>query len=131
MQKFSGIGTLVKDPELKTVKVGDTDISVCELRVAFDTFLGKNKHTEFFTCTAWREKGEVIAKNFTKGRNIYVEGIFKSREYIKTTEKGDEVKMKDFQIDINSFEFCDKAPATAGTTTAPESAAVTSKNDPF
>lgn len=117
MLKFEGIGTLVKDPVLRTVKIGTDDVEVCDLRMAFDQFNGKVKHTEFFDCTAWRGMAKTLSQYTSKGRKLFISGGFKSREYDKDVS-GTVVKMKAYHIDINEFEFCDKMEANTTSTPA-------------
>lgn len=64
-------GRLVADPELRQTSSGT---NVCSFRVAWS---GKYKDTEtklFLSCTAWRGTGEMIAKHFSKGKEIILEG---------------------------------------------------------
>lgn len=64
-------GRLVADPELRQTSSGT---NVCSFRVAWSE---KYKDTEtklFLSCTAWRGTGEMIAKHFSKGKEIILEG---------------------------------------------------------
>ena len=64
-------GRLVADPELRQTTSGT---NVCSFRVAWSE---KYKETEtklFISCTAWRGTGEMIAKHFSKGKEIILEG---------------------------------------------------------
>lgn len=68
-------GRLVADPELK--KVGSGDVSQARLTIAVDrNFVaqGKERETDFIDCTAWRGTADFIAKYFTKGQLIVVNG---------------------------------------------------------
>lgn len=133
MFKTEGIGALTKDPELRTVKIGDQDVEVCDIRVAFEEFLGKTKHVEFVTCTAWRGQAKAIATYFKKGDRIYVSGLMKSREYTKEVE-GKEETVKIFDLTIKNFEFCERKSRSteeAADTSAVEAVATTTETDPF
>lgn len=71
-------GRLVADPELRQTQSG---ASVCSFRVAWSE---KYKETEtklFLPCTAWRGTGEMIAKHFSKGKEIILEGKLSTRSY--------------------------------------------------
>jgi len=76
-------GRLVADPELRTTQSGT---SVCSFRVAWSE---KYKETEtklFLSCTAWRGTGEMIAKYFSKGKEILVEGKLSTKSWDDRTE---------------------------------------------
>lgn len=71
-------GRLVADPELRQTSSGT---NVCSFRVAWSE---KYKETEtklFLSCTAWRGTGEMIARNFYKGKEIILEGKLSTRSY--------------------------------------------------
>lgn len=71
-------GRLVADPELRQTQSG---ASVCSFRVAWSE---KYKETEtklFLPCTAWRGTGEMIAKHFSKGKEIILEGKISTRSW--------------------------------------------------
>ena len=76
------IGNLGADPELKTVGSG---LSVCNLRVA--TAERKKEsgewvdHTEWHNVSAFGKTAENIAKFCTKGKQLYIEGGLRTREY--------------------------------------------------
>lgn len=71
-------GRLVADPELRHTQSG---VAVCSFRVAWSK---KYKETEtklFLSCTAWRGTGELVAKHFTKGKEILLEGSLSTRSW--------------------------------------------------
>ena len=71
-------GRLVADPELRQTTSG---MNVCNFRVAWSE---KHKETEtklFLSCTAWRGTGEMIAKHFSKGKEIILEGRLSTQFY--------------------------------------------------
>lgn len=71
-------GRMVADPELRHTQSG---VSVCSFRVAWSK---KYKETEtklFLSCTAWRGTGELVAKHFTKGKEIILEGELATRSW--------------------------------------------------
>lgn len=76
------MGRLTKDPELRTTNTG---ISVCTFSIAVDRrFSGKGEErkTDFFNIVAWRQTADFIAKFFTKGKCICVQGEIQNRSYV-------------------------------------------------
>lgn len=68
-------GRLTSTPELKTTQ---TQKMVCSFDVAYN----KDKNTAYyFTCIAWDKKAEFVARNFTKGAPIFVEGELTTRKF--------------------------------------------------
>jgi len=80
------IGRLAADPELKTTPNG---VSVCSFRIAVDRAYtkGDNKQTDWLEIVTWQARAEFVAKFFTKGKPILVEGSIQSRNY---TDKNDQ-----------------------------------------
>lgn len=100
-------GRLTRDPETRQTGSGT---SVTNFSVAVDRgYKGENgeKQTDFFECTAWRERGETIAKYFSKGKEIVVEGSMESRKY---TDK-DGINRTAWGITVSGFDFCGKKEA--------------------
>ena len=100
--KFYGIGTLGRDPELKTVGI---DTSVCSFSLAcnrkFKSASGE-KITDWYNCTSWRKTGEIIAQHFHKGSRIFVEGEIQVRTYEKDGQKHTVT-----DLIVENFEFVD------------------------
>ena len=107
-------GRLVRAPETRQTASG---ISVTNFTVAVDrdykTQDGE-KQTDFFDCTAWKARGDVIAKYFEKGSEICVVGSMESRKY--TDKEGN--NRTAWEINVQGFDFCgskgDKASGGAG-----------------
>ena len=81
MNKVILVGRLTKDPELRTTTSG---VSVCSSTVACDRRFvkqGEERKADFINCIAWRQGGEAIAKFFTKGNRIALEGSIKTRTW--------------------------------------------------
>lgn len=75
------VGRLVADPELRTTQSG---IPVCSFRIAVDrrfSSQGGERQADFIPCVAWRQQAEFVARYFTKGRLIGVQGSLQSRSY--------------------------------------------------
>ncbi len=113
LNKVIMMGRLVRDPEIKKV---NNDISVCSFSIACDRDIvnkqSNERETDFFDVTAWRSTADFVAKYFTKGRMIVVDGRLQKRNY--TDKDGN----KRYAVDIlaNSVYFGDsKKDADAAT----------------
>lgn len=76
------IGNLVRDPELRTTSSG---VNVCGFTVAVNKPKknGQDQGADYFSVTAWRERGEMCAKFLTKGKKVCVVGPVGVRTYQK------------------------------------------------
>lgn len=74
------MGRLVRDPELRKTQSG---VSIASFTVAVDRDFknGDEKVTDYIDCTAWRGQADFIAKYFSKGRMIVVDGALNSRKW--------------------------------------------------
>ena len=91
-------GRLVADPELRQTTSGT---HVCNFRVAWSE---KYKETEtklFLSCTAWRGTGEMIAKHFSKGKEIILEGKLSTRSY--TDKNGQDRQTTELTVEHAHF----------------------------
>ena len=91
-------GRLVADPELRQTTSGT---NVCSFRVAWSQ---KYKETEtklFLSCTAWRGTGEMIAKHFSKGKEIILEGKLSTRSY--TDKNGQDRQTTELTVERAHF----------------------------
>lgn len=95
------MGRLTKDPELKNTQSG---IPMCRFSIAVDRAYskGQEKQTDFIDITAWRQTAEFVAKYFTKGRMILVEGKLQNNNY--TDQNG--VKHYQNVVIADSVAFC-------------------------
>lgn len=95
-------GRLTADPELKHTQ---SEVAFCTFTVAVDRSYkqGDEKLTDFFNCIAWRGLGEMIAKNFYKGKEIVVYGEMNDNQYEK-----DGQKFHWWQLKANGVDFCGK-----------------------
>ena len=71
-------GRLTKDPELRTTP---NNTPVCTFDVAVDRDYSKDKTTDFITVVAWRQTAEFVARYFSKGKEIGVQGSVQTRNY--------------------------------------------------
>lgn len=106
MNTVALMGRIVNDLELKTV---GKDTPMLNFTIAVDRDFvaqGKERQTDFFDCTAWRQNAEFISKYFSKGRMIAITGSLQTNSY----ETNDGVKRKYVNIVVDRANFCgDKA----------------------
>ena len=69
--KVIQIGRLTRDPENVPTKTGTT---LVKFNLASDTGFGDNKKSMFIEVTCFSKTAEFVEKNFTKGKEILVEG---------------------------------------------------------
>ena len=110
MNKIILIGNLTRDPELTETAQGK---KLCKFNIAVGRTFDKEK-TDFFSCTAWEQKAEVIAKYVHKGNKLCVVG----RLEINETEK-DGVKTRHHNIIVEEVEFLTPKSETDQTRTEP------------
>ena len=76
------MGRLTRDPELRRTGSG---IAVASFTVAVDRDFGGRdggeRETDFIDCVAWRQTGEFVSRNFTKGSMIVVSGRLQIRNW--------------------------------------------------
>ena len=113
-------GSLVRDPECKKTQNG---VTVCNITVAVDRAYsnGGEKQTDFFDCVFWRQGAEFVGKNFSKGKEIIVQGEMQSRKW---TDKEGNNRIS-WEIQTAHAEFCggkgETAPATYESPATPSS----------
>lgn len=110
LNRFIITGRLTHDPELRQMPSG---VSVCSFRIANTRDYkreGEEKpKTDFFNAEAWRATGEFIARNFTKGRTITLDGRLENREW---TDKAGQKRISS-EIKVDNAYFGDSKPADA------------------
>lgn len=75
-------GRLTANPELRQTQSG---VSVCNFTVAVDrpfTKADEEKIADFFNVVCWRGLADMVAKYFTKGKEILVHGSMQSRKWV-------------------------------------------------
>lgn len=122
MNKIILIGNLTRDPELTETAQGK---KLCRFTIAVGRTFDKEK-TDFFSCTAWEQKAEVIAKYVSKGNKLCVIG----RLEINETEK-DGVKTRHHNIIVDEIEFLTPKSETDRTRTEPNLTPADDNNLPF
>lgn len=93
------VGRLVADPESRQTPSGK---SVCSIRVAVDR-KGREKETDFFSCTAFGQQGDALAEYAQKGRLIGIVGKIQLDQY--TNKEG--VKQQSVKIMIDNWQLLD------------------------
>ncbi len=89
LNRFTGMGNLGGDPELKVTAGGN---AVLKLNVACtNSYLDKSntrqEQTEWVRCTVFGKRAEGLAKILNKGDRIYFEGRLQTSSYEKDGEK--------------------------------------------
>jgi len=96
-------GNLARDPELRTVNIGNKSTSVVNFTVATNREFTKadgttDKVTSFIQCEAWDSGAEAIASSFSKGDLVMVEGSLRNDSWEK-----DGVKHSTIKVRVNNF----------------------------
>ena len=103
LNKVILMGRLTRDPELKNTQSG---IPICRFSVAVERrFADKTtgqRETDFLDCTAFRGTAEFLARYFSKGSMILVEGAIQNNNY--TDNNG--VKHYSHNIMVDNVSFC-------------------------
>ena len=86
MNKFMGMGRITATPELKKTK---NDTCYVDFSIAIDRYNGKSKErtADFIPVTAYGTTAENVAKLFSKGSMIAIEGNIQTGTYEKDGEK--------------------------------------------
>ena len=92
-------GRLTADPELRQSSNGTY---VGSFSVAVHRY--KDEEADFFECTAFKERAELISRSFRKGNNILVCGRLRQEHF--TDKKGN--KRSKITITVDEVSFIDK-----------------------
>ena len=103
LNKVTLQGRLVADPELRHTQSGT---AVATFRLAVDRDFkdpetGQRK-ADFINCVSWKQAGEFVARNFTKGQMAVVEGKLQTRDY--TDQNGNRHYIT--EVVTNNIYFC-------------------------
>lgn len=100
MNKTILLGNLTRDPELRTTPTGK---AVAQFAVAVNRRASSDREeTLFMDCEAWEKRGEAIAKFFTKGRQILVEGHLRLEQWEDKNGGGKRSRVK---LVVENFHF--------------------------
>lgn len=94
-------GRMTRDPELRQTQGG---IMVCPFTVAWSKSVKGHETVLFLDCVAWRTTAEMVAKWFSKGKEIVVEGELNTRRY----EDRDGNKRSVTELQVDRVHFCGK-----------------------
>ena len=103
MNKVILMGRLTRDPELRQTQSGVTS---CRFTVAIDRRTDKttgDKVTDFISCTAWGQTGEMINRYFNKGSMICIEGSLRTGSY--PDKNHSDVTHYTTDVWVDRFEF--------------------------
>ncbi len=99
------MGNLVRDPELRVTPSG---LSICRFTLACSRSVktekaenGMREETTFVDIEAFGKQAEVVAKYFTKGRPIFVEGRLRLNEWQNQTGE----KRSKLMVILENFVF--------------------------
>ena len=108
MNKVILAGNIATDIETGTTQSG---ITRATFRVAVSRRYTKDgkRESDFFSCVAWRQTAEFIARYFAKGNRIMIEGNLQNRSY----DAQDGSKRYVTEVIADNVEFCDKADNNA------------------
>lgn len=127
MNKVILTGRLTADPELRQTQSG---IASCRFIVAVNRRFKNDKgeyEADFISCQAWRQTAEFIAKYFSKGSMICVEGSLRTGSY--KDKNHSDVTHYTTDVLVENVEFCGgKSDNSASGTTARQTAAQQPQN---
>lgn len=98
-------GRIAREIEIRQTQTGK---SVGSFSVAVDKGFGENKSADFFRVQAWEKTADFVAKYFSKGKEILIEGRMESREYEKDGQKN-----LVWELIAERVEFCGGAREAA------------------
>ena len=114
MNKWIGMGRLVRDPE---VKYGgeNNSMAIARFSIAVDRRGRKNADSneptaDFINCVAFSKTAEFVEKYCTKGTKLVVEGHIQTGSY--TNKEGNKVYTTDIMVD--NLEFAESKAAASG-----------------
>lgn len=116
LNKVIMMGRLCADPEVRQTTTG---IPVCRYRIAVNRPYRKDQEqqADFITCIAWRTTAEFIARYFTKGKMILVEGKLRNNNYTD----GNGTKHYTMEVMTETVGFGEPKRADDGNAESPQS----------
>lgn len=104
MNKAIIMGRLTAAPELKKTQSG---IASCRFTVAVNRRFKNDKgeyETDFISCQAWRQTAEFVAKYFSKGSMICIDGTLRTGSY--KDKNHSDVTHYTTDVLVENVEFC-------------------------
>ena len=97
------MGRLTRDVDLKPLAKGSVANFTIAVNRKFKRVDGsQDEYTSYFDCAAFGSAAETVARNFSKGRPIFVSGHLKQERW----NKGDE-NLSRVRIIVEQFRFVD------------------------
>jgi single-strand DNA-binding protein len=98
------LGNLTRDPETRSTSGGAsvTNFSVAVNESWVDKSGEKQERTSFIECEAWGSRGETIAKYFSKGRQILVDGRLRQDTW---EDKETGKSRSTLRVQVDGFSF--------------------------
>lgn len=115
MNKITILGRLTADVEMKETTSG---VAYCKFHLASRGKMRDkdgNYPTDFFLCTAWREKAELLAKYTKKGSQLMATGYMQSRQYEDEGKKN-----TIWEFNVEDFEFAGAGPTESNENIPPQ-----------
>jgi len=101
-------GRLTRDVETRNTQPG---ISVASFTVAWSKKIKDTETQLFLDCTAWRGTADLVAKYFTKGKEIIVEGELSTKKWADKEGKNRSTTI----MTVDQVHFCgNKSDGNAG-----------------
>ena len=100
MNKVFMTGRLVKDPEMRDVKVGDDTVKKCRFRIAVERRNAEGQ-ADFFNVVVWRKQAENCGKYLKKGSKVSVSGRLENSSF--TGKDGKEIQNTDIVAEEVEF----------------------------
>lgn len=104
MNKAIIMGRLTAAPELRQTQSG---IASCRFTVAVNRRFKNDKgeyETDFISCQAWRQTAEFVAKYFSKGSMICIDGTLRTGSY--KDKNHSDVTHYTTDVLVENVEFC-------------------------
>lgn len=100
MNKWTGMGRLVRDPD---VKFTDSGKCVARFVLAINYKYQGQDRAEFVQCECWEKVAQIIGEYCGKGDKILVEGHIRTTKYIK-----DNITRFSTRVIVYNIEFAEK-----------------------
>lgn len=101
MNKFTGIGRLTRDPDVRYT-TGENSLCIARYTLACDRITKKEGQptADFISCVAMGKQGEFVEKYLSKGMKIAIEGRIQTGSYDKD---GTKVYTTDVMVERHEF----------------------------
>lgn len=113
LPKITFTGNLVVDPETRTTNSGTnvTSFRVASNKKGRD---GREDQTTFLTVTVWKELGDNVAAEFTKGERITIAGDLTQREWESDGQKRTAYEVTAWEVSRPVSSFADNGGSRGG-----------------